>query len=127
MDPSSKIVSDIYNFSSLSKLERDLLIVHIQTASNDGNALKWPEHRLKYLIPLCKETNGDVLTKDEIIMLRILREEFEDIATVDVLDTCIIFWKITKDPQYETFIRRIAHDVYSPLQKTAATVLMISH
>lgn len=123
MDPSDNLISLVYNFPNLSKVDQTTLINDLIYSFADNKSLKWPVHRRSYVIPLCKELANYPMTSDEITLLRHIRHCFQDISSVEHLDLCLMFWQITKNPQYFNYIHNITINPYHHLVSHASLII----
>ena len=113
------LIGQIYQFATLSSDERKCVVAEI-TAGTD---LHWPRHRTLYILPLCKSFASLPLTPEETELLNEINCRFETIKTVTDLDTCLMFWQITKSPEYWRIIQRHANTMYSPVYRQANVIL----
>lgn len=123
MDSSDKLIANVYNFLNLPLFQQEIVINDLTQSFVENNKLKWPRHRCHYVIELCKELANVPMTHVEIEHLRNIRHKFESISSIEDLDTCLMFWQITKDVQYWNRIQVIANDPYHKLVSHASIII----
>lgn len=124
MHPSDQLISNTYNFISLSQPDQVNVIFDLVQNFNQNTTLKWPPHRQDYVVPLCKELANLPMTSSEITQMHDIRRRFKSISCVSDLDTCLMFWQITKDRQYWNYIHNITTDPNHELFSHASIILL---
>ena len=123
MDESDELVGRVYNFKHLPPGDQISVISDMIRALNNGSNLKWPVHRCSCIIELCKEIANVPMSHIETEHLLSIRKRFENISSLEHLDLCLMFWKITSDLRYWNRIRDIALDPSHNLYIHASTII----
>lgn len=90
------MIQDLYMFYKLDKQKKDKIIELLSLGYDVG----WKSHREKYLLPLCKKLNDDILTVDELLRFREAKSIIGNIRSLNDLDLCLMFWQISHKDKY---------------------------
>ncbi|CAH6420371.1 Hypothetical protein HVR_LOCUS1175 [uncultured virus] len=117
-----RTIAKIYQFWKLTDVDKKSTIFDIYLLLLHGN-LKWPTHRRRYLLTFCREITGGLLSLEESQELQNIKEKFENITDYVTLDLCLMFWQISNEDRYLSYIKGIASDSLSELRIAAQTIL----
>jgi len=116
------LIANLYGFKNLSKDEQKDTLAALANALNNGT-LGWPEHRNRYLFQFFCCLAGLNISKEDADILDEVDYSLSNIRTVEELDTCHLYWLITRDLSYLGIIRSIANDPFSNLRSQASTIV----
>jgi hypothetical protein len=115
-------VSYIYEFSQLDPTIQLEVVKTLADAANRNEKLGWQKNREMCVLPLCKYIAGLPLASEESTVLLTTQKSFDDIKTPEVLDTCLMFWQVSREDRYRNVIKSHACNPFSAVQKQAAAV-----
>ena len=118
-----ELISNLYDLNVLPPARQRLILTTVISRLNSGNNLGWREHRLPYLLALCRELNGQILTVKEIELLKDIREKFKNLNNYQDLDICLMFWQITRNLRYLEAIMNIQNSPNEGLRKQVRAIL----
>jgi len=98
----NRITQSLYNFRKLSNKEQHIVVIDLLQI----NTLRWHANREKYLLALCKRTAGLVNSAEEINLLRDIEKRFSAMTNRSDIDTCYMFWFISGEERYRTYMQK---------------------
>lgn len=127
MDQSSKLVSEIYRFNKYDLESKNALYDSLSSFYRKGGSLLWPKLRSKLLLPLMGYVLEKQLTEEDEKLLIETEKNFNDIASQDYLDLCLMFWQVTGDEKYVKYIKKAQNSQDYILSKCATIILDLNH
>ena len=117
------LIYNLYSFTTLSYLEQQNVVTQLSLLI-DNKSFGWPNHRTKYILPLCQNLLNNT---ENIDFFAEIQNKFSCIRNQTDLDLCLMFWQITKDVKYFNIIKQLSLDTSSPINNEATCILNHYH
>lgn len=100
----NRLVSELYTYYMLNDEQKKYLIEKVINHYGKDRTLNWPSNREEVIIPFLKSLIEIPLNAEENDKLKDVNNRLQFIENGNDLDTCLMFWLITRQPAYRNFI-----------------------